>query len=175
MARKAKPNSRTVLRYISPDDNAIGLAPDDGESKDFSAGWKKYNDTFDETHLNLKAEEVPSYYYIKPMTFDAQTKFFEAFADSDDTTSTFERAFSPGMRHVLLDFVERFVIGAEYHEEVTEVRPNGKFDTKVFRWEVGTPRPEGFVESVMADANLTFNLFMFAINASKLSETEKKL
>jgi len=112
------------------------------------------------------------------MTFDAQTKFFEAFADSGsdaDGSTTFERAFSPSMRHVLQDFVERFVIGAEYHEEVSEVLPDGSFETTSYHWDIGTLRPEGFVESVMADAHLTFNLFMFAINSSKLSETEKKL
>lgn len=177
MARKARPNSRTILRYVTPEDSAIGLEPDqpgEGLPKEFSDGWKAYNETFDESHLKLKVDETTSYYYIKPLTLDAQTKFFEAFSDAGEGVSMFEKAFSPGMKHVLRDFVERFVVGCDFHEEVESVGGHGEFLTKSFAWEVGLPRPEGLVDSILADANLTFNLFMFAINSSKLSEKEKK-
>lgn len=176
MARKAKPNSRTLLRYICPEDTAIGLAPDGAEDKPFTKGWTAYTDTFDESHLELKPEESPSYYYIKPLTLDAQTVFFDALAEANaDGKSVMSSAFTPSMRHVLKDFVERFVVGADAHEEVLAVSPDGGFETKVFNWPVGSNRPDGLVDSILADSTLTFNLFMFALNSSKLSEKEKKL
>lgn len=180
MARKARPNSRTILRYITPEDSAIGLAPDlpdNGEVKgvkEFSDGWKAYNETFDEGHLKLIPGEAPSYYHIRPLTLDAQTKFFEALADGGEDETLMKRAMSPAMRLVLRDFVERFIVGVDHHEEVARVHGDGSFDTKVFVWPVGDPRPDGLVDSILADSNLTFNLFMFAVNSSKLTEKEKK-
>lgn len=172
MARKAKPNSRTLLRYICPEDTAIGLTPDTPE---FAAGWSAYTDSFDEGHLQLKPDETPSYYYIKPLTLDAQTVFFDALAESNaDGKSVMASAFSPSMRLVLRDFVERFIVGCDLHEEVISVGPDGSFERKSFTWPVGSDRPDGLTDSIMADATLTFNLFMFAINSSKLSEKEKK-
>ena len=175
MARKAKPNSRTLLRYVCPEDTAIGLAPDTENSKAFTEGWGKYTDSFDETYLQLRPDETPSYYYIKPLTLDAQTVFFDALAESNaDGKSVMASAFSPSMRLVLRDFVERFIVGCDLHEEVTSVAGDGSFERKSFTWLVGSDRPDGLTESIMADATLTFNLFMFAINSSKLSEKEKK-
>ena len=171
MARKARPNNRTTLRYISPDDSAIGVPSDTPE---FQAAWKTYNDTFDESVLKIDPEKAPGWYYIRPITLDAQTKFFEALAD-DDTSSLFVKAFSPSLRHIIYEFVDRFVIGCARHEEVTQINSGGEMVTQEFTWEVGSPRPEGLVESIMADQGLTFNLFMFAVNASRLSDREKKL
>jgi hypothetical protein len=39
---------------------------------------------------------------------------------------------------------------------------------------VGSPRPDGLLDSVLADRNLAFNLITFCFNANKLSEKEKK-
>lgn len=175
MARKARPNSRTILRYITPEDSAIGLKPDTEETKEFSEGWKAYNETFDENHLKLIPGEAPSYYHIRPLTLDAQTKFFEALSDGDESETLMARAMSPAMRLVLRDFVERFVVGVDHHEEVVKIHGDGSFDTRTFVWPVGEARPDGLCDSILADSNLTFNLFMFAVNSSKLTEKEKKL
>jgi hypothetical protein len=70
--------------------------------------------------------------------------------------------------------VDRNLVGCDHHEEVLEIKPDGSFVTRSFKWAVGDPRPDGLLDSVLADRVLSFNLIMFCINANKLSEKEKK-
>lgn len=175
MARYARPNSRTSLRYISPDDSAIGFEPGSQEFKD---AWSKYAETFDESVLNLKPGEAPSYYYLRILSFDSQTKFYDALrasdAEGDETTSTVERMFSPEMIATTRDFIEHNLIGCDDHQEVTNIDATGNFEIKRFGWKPGDVRPDGLVESVVADQILSFNMIMFCINTNRLSEKEKK-
>lgn len=170
MARSAKPNNRTTLRYITPEDSAIGLTDD--ERKD---GWGLYTETLNEAHLKLVPGEAPSYYYLKCLTLDAQQRLVSAIAgDDEDTRSVFERCFSPEVIGEMKTFLDTFLVGCTFHEEVTEVLPDGTTVTRSFAWVPGTPRPDGLIDSILADQVLTFNLFMFCSSASRLSEKEKK-
>lgn len=171
MARPIKPTSRTSLRFVSPDDTAIGFEPASDEHRE---AWRLYNETFDERHLALT--EAPAYYYVKILTLDAQQRFIDAWraADEDDTAPALERMFRPECVSATREFIETNLVGCEEHTEVTEIRPDGTLATRTFKWAPGTPRPDGLVESVMADQLLAFNLIMFTINTNRLSEKEKK-
>jgi len=173
MARFARPTSRTSLRYIAPDDQSIGFEPG---TDDFKAAWDAYANSFDERHLKLKDGEAPSYYYFKVLALEDQIKFFDTMraADEDDTSNTIERMFSPEMLATTRDFIDRNLVGCDDHQEVTEIRADGSLVVRSYKWSVGSPRPDGLLDSVLADRNLAFNLITFCFNANKLSEKEKK-
>lgn len=181
MARHARPNTRTALRYISPEDSAIGFAQGTDEFRD---AWNKYTDTFDEGVLNLKPDEKPSYYYLKILSFDSQTKFYEALRAADEPAdddksegnvgNMIERMFSPVMLATTREFIETNLIGCDDHQEVVAIAPDGSFDVKSYSWKPGEPRPDGLVDAIVADQLLAFNMIMFCINTNKLSEKEKK-
>ncbi len=171
MARPAKPTSRTSLRFVSPDDTAIGFEPG---SDEHSAAWREYSETFDERKLNLTS--VPAYYYLKILSLDAQQKFMDTWraADEDDARSPLERMFSHECLTATREFIETNLVGCDDHPEVTDITPDGEMVTRSFVWKPGTPRPDGLVDSVLADQILAFNLIMFSINTNRLSEKEKK-
>lgn len=170
MARNAKPNNRTTLRFISPDDSAIGLTEDE-----FKDGWTAYNDTLDERSLKLKPDETPSYYFLKCLTLDAQQRLVSAIsAEEGDERSVFERCFAPETVGEMRYFLDKHLVGCADHQEIVDIHPDGSFTSKSFAWAPGEARPEGLVDSVLADQVLTFNLFMFCSAASRLTEKEKK-
>lgn len=178
MARLARPNTRTALRYISPEDSAIGF---EQGTEAFREAWNKYTDTFDERHLNLKIDEKPSYYYLKILSFDSQTKFYDALRAADEgdekdenVGNMIERMFSPVMLSTTREFIETNLIGCDDHQEVVAIAPDGSFDVKSYSWKPGEPRPDGLVDAIVADQLLAFNMIMFCINTNKLSEKEKK-
>lgn len=171
MARKARPNSRTLVRFIAPDDSAIGL-----NESEFNAGYDKYMQTLNEEHLKLKEDETPSYYYARPITVDLLTKtrdLLAVAADAEASTSA-EKLMGPEGKLVLREFVDRCVVGCTAHPTVESIKADGSFIEKNYAWEVGTMRPDGFVDAILSDDKVIYNLFWFTFSASQLTDDEKK-
>lgn len=166
MPRVAKPNNRTSIRFVSPDDTAISSID----------GYSKYLETLDESHLGIKGDITPSFYYLKCLTLEGMTRLMSAVAPTDEDVgrNVFERLFNEQNIGEMRWFLEANLTGCTDHEEVIDVLPDGSFTTKSYAWKVGEARPEGLIDSVLADQSLTFNMFMFCTNAARLTEKEKK-
>lgn len=171
MARKARPNSRTLVRFIAPDDGAIGL-----DEKEFGDGYDKYMKTLNEEHLKLRDDETPAYYYARPITVDLMTKTRDLLAVPDDSeeTAASQKLLGPEGKLVLREFVERCVVGCASHPMVEKINGDGSFSEKFFSWEVGSMRPDGIVDAILADDKVIYNLFWFTFSASQLTDDEKK-
>lgn len=170
MARKAKSTTRTTLRFIAPDDGAIGL-----EGQELIEAYGKYMTELDENHLNLIAGETPSFYHFKILPFDLQTRIREILTvDGEDEVDAVSMFAAPAAQEVLAEFLDRCLIGADSHPYVDNIRPDGSFDGGVVSWAAPAARPPELTALILAESSLAINMFWFVFRASQLTENEKK-
>jgi hypothetical protein len=163
MARKIRPSSRTIVKFIAIDDEAIGVS-----EQDLAAAYTRYTETLDESHLQLRDDVDPCFYQARVLPFDLQTKLRDAI--TEDSAGL----FSPAGRALLREFISRCLVAVTEHTVVTNIQPNGEFDTETFSWDGSDARPEGLDNALISDEILIANLFWFVFRASQLTETEKK-
>lgn len=168
MARKAKPSSRTLIRYISADDSAIGLEPEA-----LAEAYQKYMQNLDETTLQIIPGEIPSYYHLKVLPLDLHAKMVDALR-TDEETTPLEVFLSPVGRELLTEFLTRCLVAVDAHPYIDRINPDGSFVENVISWPVGGTRPPGLVEAILGEEHLAINLFWFGYRASQLTDDEKK-
>lgn len=171
MARKAKPTSRTTLRYIAVDDGSIGL-----EGKELIEAYGKYMSDLDESHLKLVDGESPSFYHFKVLPFDLQTKVRDTLTvdDEEDKTNGVDIFLSPAGQEVLTEFLDRCLIGVDGHPYADAVLPDGTISGGTIVWAAPAARPAELTSLLLSEEMLAINMFWYVFRASQLTETEKK-
>lgn len=171
MARKAKPTSRTTLRYVAFDDGSIGL-----EGKELVEAYGKYMSDLDEEHLKLRSDEAPSFYHFKILPFDLQVKIRDTLTvdeESEGATSA-DIFLSPAGQEVLTEFLDRCLIGVDSHPYADAIQPDGTLASGVISWSMPAQRPAELTGLLLSEEMLSINMFWFVFRASQLTETEKK-
>lgn len=169
MARKAKPTTRTSLRFVAPDDGAIGL-----EGTELIEAYGKYMSDLDETHLKLIEGETPSFYHFKVLPFDLQTRIRDILTTDGDDVDAVGMFTAPAAQEILSEFLDRCLVGADSHPFVDAIRPDSSFDGGVISWAAPAPRPAELTPLILAESSLAINMFWFVFRASQLTENEKK-
>lgn len=169
MARRAKPNSRTSIQFIAADDEAIGV-----EAEELSKAYASYMHDFDETHLKLKDDEAPSYYHLKVLPLDLQTKIRDALTTDGEDISPMDMFLSSVGKQLLGEFLTRCVVGVDNHPFVKSIHPNGSFEEDSVSWPPGTSRPPELIDALLSEELLSINMFWFVFRASQLTGSEKK-
>lgn len=169
MARKAKPNSRTSIQFIAADDGAIGV-----EDEELSKAYAAYLQDFNEAHLKLKEDEVPSYYHLKVLPLDLQTKIRDALTTDGDDISPMDMFLSSVGKQLLGEFLNRCVVGVDSHPFVKSIHADGSFEEGEVSWLPGASRPVDLIDALLSEELLTINMFWFVFRASQLTGSEKK-
>lgn len=170
MSRKAKPSSRTSVRFIAADDSALGV-----EGGELTEAYTKYMQTMDERPLKIRAGESPAYYHLRVLPFDLQVKIRDALTSDDEDFRPGDVFLSPTGRELLNEFVDRCLIAVDGHPYVSHIREDGSFEDAVLIWRAGEPRPVGLTETLVGEETLVINMFWFVFRASQLTDDEKKL
>ena len=187
MARTGKVSASTVAKFIAPDDSAIG-----GDPKTFQERYSKYIRTSDHRVLELKAEEKPAFYYVRPYLLQEKSMIRDYFASLEVKDESAETEGKSMTAEALEEAVhngdpnaERFdilrrevvyecIVGCVDHPMTEDAIPDdGNLITTHVQWKVGTPEPVGLRESMIKDPMLSTVLFQYLFTVSNLSETEK--
>ena len=188
MARTARVTASTVAKFIAPDDSAIG-----GDMKTFQERYSQYLRTGDHTHLELKRENKPAFYWVRPYLADEKAKIRDYFASLKIKDETVETAEGTAMTQDALEAAvregdpdtERFdllrrevvyecILGCDDHPMAEDsVGEDGKLITQHILWKPNTPEPTGAREAMIKDQMLVGVLFQYLFTVSNLTETEK--
>lgn len=170
--RKVRPNTRTTFRFVSSDDEAIGLE----EGKGLEDGYQKYLETMDEGHLALRTDISPTFYWLRPMPLDIFRRAQDGLSHDEGETDEERgaRLQSTEMVLVIHDALDRCLVGCDNHAYVTAIQPDGTFVHDVVSWHVGDKRPEGVLETILEDRALAYNMFVALLRAANLTDPEKK-
>ncbi len=155
MARTGRVTASTVAKFIAPDDSAIG-----GDPKTFQERYQKYVNTSDHTHLELKRENRPAFYWVRPYLSDEKAKIRDYFASlevNDESAETVGKSMSPDALEQAVrrgdPDVERFdllrrevvyecLMGCDDHPATEDtVGEDGKLKTHRVLWKPNTPEP----------------------------------
>lgn len=167
MARKAKPSSRTSIRFIAADDSAIGLTGDE-----LNTAYTEYMQTMDERVLKLQDGEVPSYYHLRVLPLDLQSKIRDALTTDDE--KPLDVFLSPVGHGLLTEFINRCLLAVDAHPYVAHINEDGTFKEAVITWTPGDPRPANLTDILASEEMLAINMFWFVFRASQLTDEEKK-
>lgn len=155
MARTGRVTASTVAKFIAPDDSAIG-----GDLKTFAERYQSYVRTSDHTHLELKRENKPAFYWIRPYLSDEKAKIRDYFASlevKDESAEVEGKALSQDALEAAVrkgdpdterfDILRREVVyeclmGCDDHPATEDsVNENGKLVTHRVMWKPNTPEP----------------------------------
>jgi len=196
MARSGRISASTIAKFIAPDDSAIG-----GDVATIKDRYEQYIKTADHRVLELKAEEKPAFYYVRPQLYNERVMIRDYFAaitseqetlNADGTAAVVVEGAAAPNPEALAEAVykadpdgEKFeilrravvfecIIGCTDHPIVKdEVDDSGALVVEHVQWKVGTPEPVGFREELMKDSVLSTVLFQYLFTISNLSEKEK--
>ena len=154
MARTGKTTASTIAKFIAPDDSAIG-----GDPNTFGERYNKYVRTGDHTPLELKRENKPAFYWVRPYLSPEKAKIRDYFAsleivneDNQEGKNLTQEALEEAVRKGDPD-TERFdimrrevvyecLLGCDDHPATEDiVGEDGNLVTHRVLWKPGTPEP----------------------------------
>ncbi len=197
MARTGRVTASTVAKFIAPDDSAIG-----GDLNTFQERYTTYIRTGNHTSLELKRENKPAFYWVRPYLSDEKAKIRDYFASlevKDESAEVEGKTISPDALEAAVrkgdpdterfDILRREVVydcimGCDDHPATEDsVGENGVLRTHRILWKPGTPEPVVYVdedgksvsarEAMVKDQMLVSVLFQYLFTVSNLTETEK--
>lgn len=194
MARTGKTTASTIAKFIAPDDSAIG-----GDPNTFVERYSKYVHSGDHTSLELKRENKPAFYWVRPYLAPERARIRDYFVslnlpEDGVTPETLVEAMRRGdptterLSLVQKEVVFDCLVGCDDHPTTEDVvGEDGKLRTHHILWKPGTPEPIVYTyenekgetvavsarEAMVKDHTLVGNLFEYLFAISNLTETEK--
>jgi len=174
VARKARANASTIARFIAPDDDSIGGAPNT-----LAERYEKYLNTADLRVLELDKDKTPAYYFVRPFVSQERAllrDYFESVKGAQEGT-TLDQLQNVDLEQFGL--LRRAVLGnclvgcADHPMPEGEIGDDGTLTVRHVKWDIGTPEPAGLKASMLADELLVGVMLTFLFTISRLSEDEK--
>jgi len=192
MARRARPGLGTTVKFIALDDDAIG-----GDMSTLGTRYAEYIKTANHRILEIDPDKAPSFYYLRPLDTQqvqnlqsclAQARVFmmrrleavKAAEEGSKVLALTEQEKHDGKEldeeyaETRREIISQCLIGCESHKVVSHVDDDGEMQYEEVRWERGTPRPHGLLQSVVNDSILVDNMVHYLVRVSQLTEKEKK-
>lgn len=192
MARKARPGLGTVIKFIALDDEAIG-----GDLDTLGSRYSEYIRTANHLVLEIDPAKDPAFYFMRPLTTRQVQKMQRILIQTrtlmgkriqqlkdlegdqtitpvSDTERKMEDDLESDYIVVRKEILDECFIGCVEHKMVTKVLDDGELEYTEIKWDIGTKRPEGLLDDVVGDNVLVDNMIHYLLNASRLTEKEKK-